>query len=119
MCSDLVIKTYAPQYQGFSQSFSHFSLSLHSFLSMSIFPKASGLRRQLSSPLNAPGEHTGKPRNPAHDFSDDEDDFSSHSSDSPQDDVILRKNSKLPHNRVRMFKDERLLLVDVMLQCYC
>ncbi|CAL8106945.1 unnamed protein product [Orchesella dallaii] len=60
---------------------------------------ASGLRRQLSSPLNAPGEHTGKPRNPAHDFSDDEDDFSSHSSDSPPDDVILRKNSKLPHNR--------------------
>ncbi|ODN06094.1 Phosphofurin acidic cluster sorting protein 2 [Orchesella cincta] len=46
------------------------------------------------------GKHnSGKPRNPAHDFSDDEDDFSSHSSDSPPDDVILRKNSKLPHNR--------------------
>ncbi|CAG7834788.1 unnamed protein product, partial [Allacma fusca] len=41
----------------------------------------------------------GKPRQ-GHDFSDEEDDFSSHSSDSPPDDVILRKNSKaLPHNR--------------------
>lgn len=49
-----------------------------------------------------PGESTGKVRGQHGDFSDEEDEFSSHSSDSPQDEVILGgKNSKAhPHNRV-------------------
>jgi hypothetical protein len=47
-------------------------------------------------------DSAGKPRAITNDFSDDDDDFSSHSSDSPADDVIIRKNSKsLPHNRVK------------------
>lgn len=98
--------------------FSFFSLFLH-FHHYEV--SGSGLRRQLSSPLNPNGNGPPDPSSSNnatggkghhkphghthHDFSDEEDDFSSHSSDSPPDDpVIIRKNSKShPHNRVRKF----------------
>jgi len=119
-CDDTFASTHSP-------SLCLFCLSLHLPLSLcSVYGhkgSVSGFRRQFSNgPNSDPNTGAAGANNPiikgrAHhirtttnEFSDEEDDFSSHSSDSPPDDLILpagkavvKPSTLAPHNRVRFF----------------